>query len=296
VLEVKRVGFIGLGQMGLPMANHLRKGGYEVAGFDLTEEARSAFDRSDGHAVNSLEAAIGNADVIVTMLPNGKAVQSALLTNDAFRRAPKGALLIEMSSSAPTETQALAAAVAGQLRVVDAPVSGGVKRAVEGALTVMAGGDPADIDTAEPILATLSTKMFRCGPVGAGHAMKAINNYVSGAGVIAAIEGVQLGTAFGLDGQTIVDVLNASTGKNNATEVKMKQFILSKSFASGFAMGLMAKDIRTAATLSENLGLVQPGLIHTADLWDAASRALGGSVDHTRLFEYLAQVRTIASE
>jgi 3-hydroxyisobutyrate dehydrogenase len=285
-----KVAFIGLGQMGLPMASHLLRGGFDVVGFDLSAKAISEFRGVDGQVAASTAAALRGVDVIITMLPNGAAVQSAILSDETFLQAPEGALLLEMSSSAPTQTRELAAAVAGRLRVVDAPVSGGVKRAVDGSLTVMAGGDPADIARAEPLLTKMAGKVFRCGPVGAGHAMKAINNFVSGAGVIAASEGVKLGMAFGLDGQTIVDVLNASSGKNNATEVKMKQFVLNQTFASGFAMGLMAKDIRIAAGLSKDLGLDQPGVRQTADLWDAAAKAFGGQVDHTRMFEYLARV------
>ena len=136
------------------------------------------------------------------------------------------------------------------MRLVDAPVSGGVKRAIEGTLAIMAGGDAVDIEQAQPLFAAMSSKVFQCGPVGEGHAMKAINNFVSGAGVIAAIEAVQLGEAFGLDPENVIDVLNASSGRNNATEVKMRQFILSGTFGSGFGLGLMAKDIRIAAQLS----------------------------------------------
>ena len=287
--EVRRVAFVGLGQMGLPMAGHLVKGGFEVTGFDLSNEAKSSFQASGGRVASSIAEALTDAHCIITMLPNGKIVQSAVADGEAFKTAPKGALLLEMSSSAPIETRELAAIVGNHLRVVDAPVSGGVKRAVAGTLTVMAGGDAADLDRAEPVLMAMASTVFRCGAVGAGHAMKAINNYVSGAGVIAASEGVQLGVAFGLEAETVVDVLNASSGKNNASEVKMKQFILNGAFASGFALGLMAKDIRIAARLSTELGLRQAGLKLTADIWDNATQAIGGSVDHTRLFEYLAR-------
>lgn len=284
-----RIAFIGLGQMGLPMAGNMVKAGFAVSGFDLSGDARRAIADRGGTPEASVEAALADADCIITMLPNGKIVQGALLTGEAFRAAKPGALLLEMSSSAPTQTQELARALAGHLRVVDAPVSGGVKRAIEGTLTVMAGGEPADLDAAMPVLKAMAAKIFHCGPVGAGHATKAINNFVSGAGVIAAVEAVLLGKAFGIEPDTLVDVLNASSGKNNATEVKMKQFILSGTFASGFAMGLMAKDIRTAADLSKSLGLNQPGLRQTADLWEAATEAIGSAQDHTHFFDFMAR-------
>lgn len=282
-----RIAFIGLGQMGLPMASNLLKAGYEIVGFDLSADALQKLVDEGGQAAKSAGDAMVGSDVIITMLSNGKVVRNVLTEGEAYRQAPRDALLLEMSSSAPEETRSLAEAVSGHLRVVDAPVSGGVKRAIDGTLAVMAGGADADFSAARPVLEVMSAKIFHCGPVGAGHAMKAINNYVSGAGVIAAVEAVLLGNAFGLDEAKVVEVLNASSGKNNATEVKMSQFILSGTFGSGFALGLMAKDIRTAANLSVSLGLSQQGLTQTADLWDDAARTLGGAVDHTRFYEYL---------
>ena len=285
----KKIAFIGLGKMGVPMADNLLRAGFAVEGFDLSEAARSALRDIGGVAAASVTEAFANTDYIITMLPNGKIVQDALTRDDVYKLAPKGSILLEMSSSAPAQTRALAEQVSGYLRVVDAPVSGGVKRAVDGTLAIMVGGSDADYRDALPVLEVMAAKLFFCGPVGAGHAMKAINNYVSGAGVAAAAEAVLLGEAFGLDAGTIVDVLNASSGKNNATEVKMKQFVLSGTFASGFAMGLMAKDIRTAADLSASLGLDQPGLRQTAKLWDDAVAVIGGSADHTRFYEFLAR-------
>lgn len=293
MVEGVKIAFIGLGQMGVPMAVNLMKAGFKVTGFDLSEKAVAALVEAGGEAAANVADAIRDCDRIITMLPNGKIVQQVLLDDDIYKQAPAGSLLLEMSSSAPDETRSLSERVAGHLRVVDAPVSGGVKRAIDGSLAVMAGGSDADYGDAVPVLEAMSARLFHCGPVGAGHAMKAINNYVSGAGVVAAVEAVLLGKAFGLDQGKVVEVLNASSGKNNATDVKMNQFILSGTFASGFALGLMAKDIRAAANLSASLGLDQPGLRQTAQLWDSAANALGGSVDHTRFYDFFA--RQVAS-
>ena len=285
----EKIAFLGLGQMGFPMARHLLSAGFPVVGFDLSPHAAKEFAATGGKVESTVSAAILGADCIITVLPNGKIVQDALFNekNPPLDGALEGALLIDMSSSAPSDTRSLHGRLTRGMRLVDAPVSGGVKRAIEGTLAIMAGGDAADIEQAQPLFATMSSKVFQCGPVGAGHAMKAINNFVSGAGVIAAIEAVQLGEAFGLDPENVIDVLNASSGRNNATEVKMKQFILSGTFGSGFGLGLMAKDIRIAAQLSLDLGLDQPHLKQTADVWDAAAAKLGGGVDHTRISEYL---------
>ncbi|ANM20006.1 UNVERIFIED_ORG: 3-hydroxyisobutyrate dehydrogenase [Rhizobium aethiopicum] len=283
-----RVAFIGLGAMGGPMAQHLLSAQFEVTGFDLSAEARERFAAVGGVPAETVAEAFNGADVAVTMLPNGKIVQDALFKDGAWQSLSADALVIDMSSSAPNDTRELAERLHQKgLRLVDAPVSGGVKRAVEGSLTIMAGGASDDIDQADPILCAMGGQIFRTGPIGSGHAMKAINNFVSGAGVLAAIEGVLLGRTFGIDPRTIVDILNSSSGKNNATEVKMKQFILSETFGSGFALGLMAKDIRIAADLSKALNLQLPTLAGTADAWDAARHALGPDVDHTKIAQFV---------
>lgn len=285
---LQKIAFIGLGKMGFPMARRLLSAGFPVVGFDLSPHAAKEFAALGGKVESTVSTAILGADCIITVLPNGKIVQDALFNEkNPLDGALEGALLIEMSSSAPGDTRTLQSRLTRGMRLVDAPVSGGVKRAIEGTLAIMAGGDAADIDQAQPLFAAMSSKVFRCGPVGAGHAMKAINNFVSGAGMIAAIEAVQLGESFGLDPENMIDVLNASSGRNNATEVKVKQFILSGTFGSGFALGLMAKDIRIAAQLSLDLGLDQPHLRQTANVWEAAVSKLGGDVDHTRMSEYL---------
>jgi 3-hydroxyisobutyrate dehydrogenase len=160
----------------------------------------------------------------------------------------------------------------------------------------MVGGDAKDIEVAEPILATLGSSIFRTGGTGSGHAMKAINNYVSGAGVVATIEGVLLGKEFGLDPTVVVDILNASSGKSNTSEIKMKQFILSETFNSGFALGLMAKDIGIANGLASELGLNFENLPQIAAVWERAAKDLGSGADHTEIVKYLSGNRQDGAE
>jgi len=174
--------------------------------------------------------------------------------------------------------------------LLDAPVSGGVKRAVDGTLAIMAGGDPALLQRARPVLGAMGTRIFETGPSGSGHAVKALNNYVSAAGLAAACEAALVAEKFGVDPEVLVDVLNVSTGRNNSTELKMKPFILSGSFDSGFSLALMAKDLSTAADLARMLGLNAEGTAGAARLWSDASARLGKSADHTEIFKYLASV------
>jgi 3-hydroxyisobutyrate dehydrogenase len=203
-----------------------------------------------------------------------------------------GTVVIDMSSSAPVGTKALGEElIAAGFGFIDAPVSGGVKRAIDGTLAIMAGGDAGTIDKAEPVLKAMGKSIFRTGPLGSGHAAKALNNYVSAAGLAAAVEAVAIGGRFGIAPDVLVDVLNASTGRNNSTENKLKQFVIPEKFTSGFSLALMAKDIRTADDLAHQIGVAAPLADEVAALWDGALKALGSSADHTEIGRYLTAKR-----
>ncbi len=284
-----QVALIGLGLMGLPMALNLRKAGYAVRGADLSADARKAFTDAGGEAFADAREAARGVAALIAMLPDGRIVAAALLGEQGAAAALEpGTLVIDMSSSAPTETLDLGRALSERgLRLIDAPVSGGVRRARDGSLSIIAGGEAADIDAAEPLLLAMGKSVFRTGRLGSGHAMKALNNYVSAAGLVAASEALLVGQAFGLAPETIIDVLNASTGRNNSTDVKMKQFVISRSFAAGFSMGLMAKDLRTAADLARHVGVSAPGMAASATFWTQAAASLGASADHTEIIRAL---------
>ncbi len=290
-----RIGFVGLGNMGRPMVENLLKAGFELA----------VADADPGHLAGLgmwalLPASLGElgrmSDIVVAMLPDGKIVRKVLLGdaggNDGVLAGLKaGSLVIDMSSSAPVGTRALGAELAARgIALVDAPVSGGVKRAVDGTLAIMVGGEAADIERCRPLLAAMGRDIFPTGPLGSGHAMKALNNYVSAAGLAAAAEAVLVGERFGLDPGVMVDILNASTGRNNATENKFKQFILPKRYTAGFTMGLMAKDLRTALETAEATATPAPLAAACIALWNAAEAKLGGAADHTEIARYLAML------
>jgi 3-hydroxyisobutyrate dehydrogenase len=287
IVAPARIALIGLGMMGLPMGQRLHAAGFAVRGADPQAPAREMFAQAGGAAFAHAAEAVANAAAVITMLPNGRIVREALLgaVADAL---PPGALVIDMSSSAPTETQALGRELAARgIALIDAPVSGGVRRARDGTLAIMAGGAAEQIERAMPVLLAMGRAVIPTGPLGSGHAMKALNNYVSAAGLVAACEALLVGQAFGLKPETIVDVLNASTGRNNSTDVKMKPFVISRSFAAGFSLALMAKDLRTAADLAAHLGVHAEGVADSAALWEAALAALGAGADHTEIFRFL---------
>ncbi|HEX4798453.1 MAG TPA: NAD(P)-dependent oxidoreductase, partial [Burkholderiales bacterium] len=203
-----------------------------------------------------------------------------------------GSILIDMSSSSPVGTRDLGARLAGRgVEMLDAPVSGGVRRAEDATLSIMVGGEARSVARCRPVLEAMGKEIFLTGPLGSGHAMKALNNYVSAAGLLAAAEAVLAAARFGLDPGKVVDVLNASTGMNNSTLNKFHRFILSRAFDSGFSLDLMVKDLRTALEVARSTGSPAPLAEACLEAWTEAQASLGPGKDHTavaRHWEMLA--------
>ena len=280
------IAVIGLGNMGIPMAGCLLRAGFLVTGFDLLETARQKFRATGGHVADSAADTVRSADVIITLLPDGKSVRTVLAGLE--EHITPASIIIDMSSSDPVGTRELGEKLlAAGFEFIDAPISGGVKRAVNGTLTIMVGGDDGTIHRVENVLSAMGSSIFRTGAIGSGHAMKALNNYVSAAGLVAVVEAIRIGKKFGLDPDIMADILNVSSGRNNTTEVKLKQFILSKKFDAGFPMKLMAKDIRTADNLSHAMGVKTPLADACANIWDEATKAFDERADHTAIGMYL---------
>jgi len=277
---------IGLGNMGVPMGARLIKAGFAVTGFDLSETARKNFVNAGGRTANDVASAVASAEVVVTLLPNGKIVREAVSSLRPHLKPTS--ILVDMGSSDPIGTRKLGEElIAAGYEFVDAPVSGGVKRAADGTLAIMVGGNVATIDRIGALLAAMGNSIFRTGAHGSGHAMKALNNYVSAAGLIAAIEALRIGRKFGLDPALMTDILNVSSGKNNTTELKLKQFIISETFADGFPLCLMAKDVRTADDMAHALGIPTPLADLCTQIWEAAAQALDETANHTKVLRYM---------
>lgn len=278
-----RIGFVGVGAMGAPMAGCLIKAGYPLAAFDSNPERTAAFAKEHGLKPAATLAELGKeSDVIITILPNSAIVQDVLFGPQGLASSLRsGAVVIEMTSGIPSQTVEFSERLAQQGVVLfDAPVSGGVPRARTGELTIMAGGEQADIDAAMPILNALG-KVIPTGKVGTGHAMKALNNLVSSAGFLIGIEALIIGSRFGIDPETMVDVLNVSTGMNNSTQKKFKQYVLSRKFDSGFAMNLMVKDLTIALGIAHENNVNAPFADLCRNLWAGANAVLGPQADHT---------------
>ena len=279
-----RVGFIGIGNMGWPMAANIAKAGHLLTVYDIARDRTARFASEHSARAASSLAEIAGTDFIITMLPTGQIVRDALLSDDsaAFSKALRpGALIIDMSSSDPVGTRSLGADLARYgATLIDAPVSGAVPRAKTATLAIMIGGNDKDaIARAKPLLSAMGDRLFETGPLGSGHAVKALNNYIAAAGYTAVVEGLMIGQRFGLDQSTIVDILNASTGRNFTTEFMIKEHVLGGKWATGFALGLMAKDVKIAADLGEAVHLDAPMSRLIRDRWAFARDRLGATRD-----------------
>jgi len=266
--------------MGQPMAANLAREGFSVRSYDL---------RGHGSCRSIREAAKG-AEALITMLPDGDAVREAVL--EALPALKAGSVVIDMSSSDPAGTRALGLALSrNNIQLVDAPVSGAVAGAKDGTLAIMVGGSPQAFNKVRFLLEKLGNQIFHVGPLGAGHAVKALNNYLGAAGTLAGFEALLVARALGLDPRPMIDAFNASTGRNYTTERKIPQQVLTGAFASGFRLALMAKDIGIAAGLAHGLGVETPYLDHTLKLWRDAQRKLPRGADHTEIYRYLERLR-----
>jgi len=287
------VALVGLGRMGAPMARRLLAARYRLRVYDARPRARAAFAQQQGATVcaSAAEAAQG-ARVLITMLPDGAAVRAALLgRHGAAANLARGAVVVDMSSSDPGTTRRLGRALAARgVAFLDAPVSGRVIGARDGTLTIMVGGAAAALARVRPVLGHLGTRIYHCGPAGAGHAVKSLSNAIAAAGTVAAFEALLVGRALGLDPKLINDVWNASAGRNTTTEQKIPTQVLTRAFASGFALSLMAKDIGIAASLARTTGVDAPLMRRSLALWRAAERRLPRGADHTEMYLYLKSI------
>ena len=282
-----RIGFIGLGNMGEPMALNLARRGYDVVAFDREAERRQALADLGLAVAEHVPGAA--APIVILMLPNGSVVKD-VLTGDAglVDHLPDDATVIDMSSVDPAVYGEIEQLLQGhQVHLVDAPVSGNVTGAEAGTLTIIAGGAYSHVERVRPVLEAMGKTVFHTGGLGTGQTAKALNNLMSAGGLILAIEALLVGRSSGLDPRQFVEIVNLSTGRNNSTERKIERFVLSRSFDSGFGLSLMAKDLRTAAAIAERAGIAIPLSQAAITIAQAADAALGPGADHTAVARWI---------
>jgi 3-hydroxyisobutyrate dehydrogenase len=278
------IGFVGLGNMGLPMAGLLADAGYAVQGYDVADVRFAG-------AVESLAAAAEGARAVVLMLPDSRVVRAVLLEEGLLDALAPGTLLIDMSSCEPTETRTLAEVLAARDGVlVDAPVSGGVAGARGGTLTIMVGGPDEAVAACRPLLEVMGGRVTHVGPVAAGHALKSLNNLLSATSLLITSEAVLAGRRFGLDPKVMVETLDESTGRSWSTHYKMPEFVLPRDWSSGFTMRLLIKDLHIALGLARSTGSPIGLGRACAELWERAAATIGDGSDHTEIARWLEEM------
>ena len=252
-----QIAFIGLGNMGAPMAINLVKAGHSVKAFDLSADALARVKAEGGQIASSAQDAATGAEVVISMLPASQHVEGLFLGKDGqaglLTHISKGALIIDSSTIAATSSQKVAqAAAAAGIGFIDAPVSGGTGGAIAGTLTFMVGGSDADLERARPVLEKMGANIFHAGAVGAGQTAKICNNMLLGILMIGTSEAIALGVANGLDPKVLSEIMRRSSGGNWALE-KYNPFPgvhenapASKGYAGGFGTDLMLKDLGLA--------------------------------------------------
>jgi 3-hydroxyisobutyrate dehydrogenase len=280
------VGFVGLGRMGTPMVRRLAAAGIGVRGHDTVPRPELADVVT---LVDEASEVADGAPVVILMLPDSAAVDAVVHGAGLLDALAPGAVLVDMGSSEPLRTRALADEVAARgATLVDAPVSGGVSGATAGTMTIMVGGPDDAVAGLEPLLAVLG-RVRPVGPVGAGHALKALNNLMSAAHLLASSEALLAGQRFGLDPAVMLDAVNGSSGRSGSTQTKWPDFVLPETYDSGFALALMVKDIRIALGLIRATEVPSGHAARTVELWAEAAAALGPGADHTEVVRWLRQ-------
>jgi len=289
-MERPRIGFIGLGRMGTPMSQRLLAAGYSLTVHDLRPDAVAAAGRAGAAAGGSPAEVAGRTDAVITMLPDARAVEQVVYGDGGLLRAMRsGQFLLEMTSSRPRVTRRVAADLTARgVRVLDAPVSGGVRGAAEGALCIMAGGPPDVLDALRPILDQLGRHIVHVGDApGDGDTAKTLNNLLSATTIWSAIEAVVLGMKAGLAPDRLLAAINHSTGRSYTTETKFSRYILPRKFSAGFTVGQYLKDLDICLDLAEEMDA--PLLVGSAvrRAWmDAAQEGMADQ-DHTALIDLL---------
>lgn len=287
----ERVGFIGLGVMGAPMAGRLARAGHAVSVYDLAPGAaqRLAESQPGITARASLREVAVHSDVIVTMLPNGRVVREVVFADDGLLAGwARGGLLLDTSSAEPWITRETAARLAEHgIAMVDAPVSGAAWGAQAAELVFMVGGAQADVARARPLLDAMGRAVFHLGALGAGHTMKCLNNLITAVTLTATAEGLAIGTRAGLDPAVMTDVLNEATGGSWITRTHIHQRVISRSFDDPFKLELMLKDMGIAVDLARELGMPAPISEEGRRLWQQADAARGPGVSVSELVRWV---------
>ena len=285
--ETGTIGVVGLGNMGLGMVRTLLRDGFSVVGFDLSPERQAEAAAAGATIVARLPELFAACQTIVLSLPTANHVRTVLTGDEGLGgRDMDPRLVIDTTTSEPDVTRELDAVLRTQGHIlIDAPVSGGPAGANSGNLTMMVGGGDADVARAMPVLNSLGGKITHVGPVGAGHAVKIVNNMLVASHLLTMSEAVRLGNAAGVTTENLITALNAGSGRSAISEVNYPKWVMNGAFDSGFTMGLMRKDVRLAMALAKDKDVSLPVSGLAGQIWAASAEVLADDADFNRITE-----------
>jgi 2-hydroxymethylglutarate dehydrogenase len=288
------VGFIGVGNMGNPMAGNVLKNGFAMTVYDKNPRAMENLVQSGAKAAASVAEVVERAEMVLTCLPASPDVEALYLEpGGLIERAKPGTILIDLSSVLPSTPRKLEPRAKQRgVHYLEAPVSGGVSGARAATLAIMVGGDPQILERARPVLKSIGPNIFSVGPVGAGNTVKAINNMMSCVNSLAMMEGLALGAKAGLDPMVIYEVVKASSGGSKALE-RIPRAIVPRSFEPGFKVQLMNKDLDTFNTIAKELH-VPVSFSNVAQRYQQAALAAGlGDMDTSVVMTIIEQLAAV---
>jgi 3-hydroxyisobutyrate dehydrogenase len=284
------VAFIGLGKMGLPMAMSLLRANIEVHVYDIAAPENIEIAKSAGAIhESSLEKLASSSMFIIAMLPSGEILRDILFGDTHLKCFIRpGSFLLDMSTSNPKHTQlTYAELVPLSISMIDAPVMGGVAFAKDASLDFLVGGDLSTIEKCRPILNAIGRSVTHCGPIGSGHALKALTNYINAAAMMNVVEAISIGKAFGMDEQVMSkSLIETCTGRNHPIVKKVIPKILTGSYDSGMAIGLLEKDLKIAADLAIQTQSEYPLLHEALEILSTMVESLGATRDQTELAKF----------
>jgi 3-hydroxyisobutyrate dehydrogenase len=284
IMEKMKIGFIGLGAMGKPMAKNLIRAGFRVIVYNRTIGKTKEFREMGASVAVTPKDLASDSQVVIVNVSNSPDVEEVLLGKEgAIHGSRPGTIVIDMGTSYPSSTLKICKILQEKgVEMLDAPVSGGVKGAEDGTLSIMVGGRREIFEKCKPILSAMGKNIFYQGESGSGHITKAINNFVSAAAITALTEALVMAKKAGLSPMKVLDVLKVSSGRSYQAEQALPQFVLTRKFDAGFLLGLMKKDLNIFASLGDDYQtpMFLGNLVH--QLWDVAAREIGPQSDYTR--------------
>jgi 3-hydroxyisobutyrate dehydrogenase len=289
MVNIKNISFIGIGNMGAPMAAQLARKDFALTVYDAHAPSADAFAREYGARVARTLAEVGEgADAVIFMLPDDRVVRQVLFGDGLAARLAPGSVAIDMGTSAPAATRAIGAELASLgIGYLDAPVMGGVVFAKDASLDIMVGGDTALIERCRPLFEAMGRKLWPCGELGSAHVLKAMTNYINACAFINTLEAMVIGRKFGLDTTIMAEAIDAMcNGRQHPIVKKVIPHVLTRKYATGMAMQLIAKDVKIAMDSAHSVGAAAPLCEATARLWSDACDRLGGTCDHSEIVRY----------